>query len=134
MLYRSETSKMKAIAVFVKKSGVLVGCRVYPTDDGCLWQCGVCGTMPLLRASFGVMSGYWRCPCGAEVELLIDGQPVELQEINVLPNGMAAEGNFAAPEETPEKPKRKRRRKLNDEDFLRECGIARDATPEEESC
>jgi hypothetical protein len=77
---------MKAIAVFVKKeeSGILVPCRVFPAPDGATWQCGVCGAHPLLRASFGVMSGLWRCGCGAEVELMVDGQPVAIEDVAQL--------------------------------------------------
>jgi hypothetical protein len=119
---------MKAIAVFVKKeeSGILVPCRVFPAPDGATWQCGVCGTHPLLRASFGVMSGLWRCSCGAEVELMVDGQPVAIEDVaQVIP----APADVTHVTNVPAKPKRKRQRKLKDEDFLRECGIA---IPEEQ--
>lgn len=113
---------MNQLAVFVKRSGVLVACRAYPAPDGCVWECSACGLVPLLRASFGVMSGMFRCQCGAEVELFVDGEIVKLEEVGVKPFPSAV---------SELKPKRTRRRKMSDEDFLRECGITADATSEE---
>lgn len=125
---------MQSVMVFVKRSGVLIACRAFPSPDGATWQCGVCGTHPLLRASFGVMSGFWRCECGAEVELMVDGKPVAIEEVaQVMPARHAPrdEDVMFPQQNAPAKPKRKRRRKLTDKDFLRECGIA---TTEEPTC
>lgn len=121
------------ISVFVKRNGILVACRTFPAPDGATWQCGTCGFHPILRASYGVMSGLWRCECGAEVELLVDGKPVAIEEVaEVLPGPADIEPQVSqhqVPQQNvPAKPKRKRQRKLTDEDFLRECGIA---NPEE---
>src|SRR6266436_6241136 len=113
---------MTEVSVFVKRNGILVACRVFPAPDGCTWQCGVCGLHPLLRATFGVMSGFWRCQCGAETELMVDGKPVPIQEVaHVVPS---SNGEVPSQQNVPAKPKRKRTRKLKDEDFLRECGIS----------
>jgi len=110
---------MTEVNVFVKRNGVFVACRVFPSPDGCTWQCGACGLHPLLRASFGVMSGLWRCQCGAETALFVDGKPVAIEEVaHLMPANAPPQENVAA------KPKRKRVRKLKDQDFLRECGIA----------
>ncbi len=112
-----------SLAVFVKRNGILVACRAHPAPDGATWQCPTCGFHPLLRASFGVMSGLWRCQCGAEVELLVDGKPVAIEEVaELIP--APADVVPAEQQNVPAKPKRKRTRKLKDADFLRECGIA----------
>lgn len=111
---------MRQLAVFVKRNGVLIACRAYPAPDGATWQCGACDFHPLLRASFGVMSGLWRCQCGAEVELMVDGEPVAIEEVAEI---MPAPAEIV-PEQANVDAKPKRKRKLKDADFLRECGIA----------
>jgi hypothetical protein len=104
---------MTSVMVFVKRSGVLVACRNFQVPDGCFWRCAHCDTI-LMRASFGVLNGLTRCTCGSDVELLVDGQAVDVDELNVL----AGRQPNATAEPTPA-PQR-----VNDEDFLRECGIA----------
>ena len=114
---------MKSIMVFVKRGGILVACRNYRTPDGCFWRCAHCETI-LMRASFGIMNGFYRCTCGSDVELLVDGQAIEIEDLTVAP----AMFGGAAVEPTPA-PQR-----TNDEDFLRGCGIAMEddkcSTPE----
>ena len=107
---------IQSIAVFVKKSGILVACRSHPQPDGAIWICALCDAA-IIRASFGVLNGLWRCSCGNDVELLVNGVPVDLEA--------EQRKTFAEmqSQNVPAKPKRKRQRKLSDEDFLRECGI-----------
>jgi hypothetical protein len=127
---------MNAIAVFVKKSGVLVPCKAYPEPDGAVWRCAICD-LAIVRASFGVLNGMWRCQCGCEVEVVMDGCPVDLEAAATTIHDRDIVGTVGdePPQNlelnAPEKPKRKRARKLTDEDFLRECGIA---IKEEEPC
>lgn len=105
------------VAIFVKRSGVLIACKAHQAPDGATWQCGACGFHPLLRASFGVMSGLWRCDCGAEVELFVDGKAVAIEEVaQVIP--APADVVPAEPVNAPAKPKRKRSKKTSDKDFV----------------
>lgn len=75
---------MVSILVFVKRGGVLAGCKPKPEPDGCLWLCPRCNEA-VIRVSFGVMNGCLHCACGAEVELIVDGKTVDIEELNVLP-------------------------------------------------
>lgn len=115
-----------SLAVFVKRNGILVACRPHPAPDGATWQCPTCGFHPLLRASFGVMSGLWRCQCGAEVELLIDGKPVAIEEVATVLPAPADFVSAAQQQNVPAKRTRRRSQKLTtkDKDFLRELRIA----------
>lgn len=116
---------MKAVTVLIKRNGLIFPCMPHPAPDGATWQCGCCGAHPILRASFGLMSGVWRCVCGGELELIVDGVVVPIEEVAEVENTAFPIDATAAPAaNVPAKPKRKRHRKLKDEDFLRECGIA----------
>jgi hypothetical protein len=53
--------------------------------------------------------------------LLVDGKPVEIEEVAQL---IPAPFDVSTQVQPPAQPKRKRVRKVKDEDFLRECGIA----------
>jgi hypothetical protein len=110
---------MKSVAVFIKRNGVLIPCPVRPTPDGCVWRCVNCHEH-VIRASFGVLSGLWRCQCGCEVELLVDGQAIDLEELNAL------QPQYQTEEDGGTKP-------VNDSDFLRELGIQPDLATTEEN-
>jgi hypothetical protein len=116
---------MKSVMVFVKRSGILVGCRNYPVPDGCFWRCAHCEAI-IMRASFGVMNGLYRCTCGSDVELLVDGQAIEIEALDSSTN---QEGELIPHPNPAPAPQR-----VSDEDFLRECGIAMEddkcSTPE----
>ena len=101
---------MTSVMVFVKRSGILVPCKPCPTPDGAFWRCAHCNEI-LMRASFGVLNGMVRCFCGSEVELLVGGRPVDIEELNVLNREQ---------EPTPEPPTGE----FDEAEFLRECGIA----------
>jgi hypothetical protein len=75
---------MKRVAVFVRLGGpVRVACRAYPSPTGAVWHCAHCNAA-IISASFGVLSGFWRCPCGADVGLFVDGKQIDMQEMNAL--------------------------------------------------
>jgi hypothetical protein len=129
---------VKQVAVFVKRSGILMPCKVYPSATGCSWICANCEKIQIMSADLGVLSGFWCCPCGVEVELIVDGQTINIQEMNALEQ----EGLRSALDE--ERPYTERdlqqdairtlkKKKVTDEDFLRECGISATAI-EEEPC
>jgi hypothetical protein len=108
-----------SVMVFVQRSGVLVACRAFPEPDGYHWNCPLCD-QTVMRASFGVLNGLTRCTCGADTELIVDGRTIEISALNVLEQQPVQE---SAPQP---------RGVVNDEDFLRECGIA--TQEEEEPC
>lgn len=124
---------MKEIAVFVKFGGPLLvpcrGYRGYQAPSGCFWHCAYC-ELVIIAVNLGVLSGFWRCPCGAEVVLLVDGQEVNMQAMNALDKSQEQ------PDETdtgnwnglarrpvsdllpnPQAP-------LTDDEFARQCGFA----------
>jgi hypothetical protein len=111
---------MRSIAVFIKHNGVLAPCRAYPQPEGALWICGNCST-PIIRASYGVLNGRCRCSCGDEVEVLVDGYPVDLKKESLL-----------APGRSPEDPIPQSAEEATDEDFLRGIHIVPDLAPEED--
>lgn len=105
------------IAVFVKSNGILVPCKVHPAADGAVWVCP-CGTY-IIRASHGVLSGMYRCYCGKDVELIVDGQTVDIEELQELPTATNLPSPSAEAMTAGDI-------KQNDEDFLRGFGIAPD--------
>lgn len=107
---------MKQVAVFLRRdAGVLLPCPVCPTPDGACWRCGLCRAI-VIRVAFGVMNGLWRCQCGAEVALFVDGEEIDIEgmhsELPEVQHGEAKE--------------------LNDSDFLRELGITPDLATTED--
>lgn len=137
---------MTSVMVFVKHNGILVACQPHRAPDGCFWRCAHCDEI-LMRASFGVMNGMIRCTCGSDVELVVDGKIVEIGELNVLTDvhehaidslGYVEDHaidslGYAATPRQPKQSAQQPRGEMNDEDFLRKCGISAGAT-EEEPC
>jgi hypothetical protein len=117
---------MSSVMIFVKRNGLLVACPSERTQDGAEWYCPHCESI-VIRASFGVMNGTLICRCGSQVELVVDGIPVDPEKLNVLPG--TPRSFVTQPKETPRRG-RTRRKKLTDEDFLRECGIATEGEKE----
>lgn len=74
-----------------------------------MWECGNCSEI-CCRVSFGVMNGFWRCRCGLETEVTVDGKIVDLKQFNTAPREW-----FAPAEPQPQS---------SDEKFLQMCGIA----------
>lgn len=129
---------MKEIAVFVQRSGILLPCKVYPSATGCSWICANCEKIQIMSATLGVLSGFWRCPCGVDVELIVDGKIIDIQEMNALEqHGLRS----ALDEQRPyteydlqqDAIRILKKKQVTDEDFLRECGISAGAI-EEEPC
>jgi hypothetical protein len=170
---------MNSVMIFVKRNGLLVACPSQRTQDGAEWYCPHCESI-VIRASFGVMNGTLICRCGSQVELVVDGVPVDPEKLNVLPGSPPQYSShvdservirrrtrsklrpfeyFRVPEAEPlpegfeeapeahdngrirpqfygcgrlenEQRRTKRRKKLTDEDFLRECGIATEGEKE----
>lgn len=71
------------IAVFVKNNGILAPCRVSPQPDGAVWVCP-CGVF-VIRATYGVLSGMWRCQCGREIEVIVNGVTIDMEELGEMP-------------------------------------------------
>ena len=114
---------MVSICVFVKRNGILAGCKPKPEPDGCLWLCPRCNEA-VIRVSFGVMNGRLHCACGSEVELIVDGQIVDIEELNVLPGTPPTQrweheavNKLNEPQSTPAPA-------ADDKEFLRGCGIS----------
>lgn len=85
--------------VLAKRNELLAPCHPYQEADGWVWRCAWCEEI-ICRVSFGVMNGNYRCPCGAELEISVDGHLVDLDR-----HKMGACNQ-------------------SDEDFLKLCGIS----------
>ena len=111
---------MSEVAVFIRtESGILAPCPSHRTPDGAVWSCQLCRAV-LMRASFGVLSGLYRCRCGSDVELLIDGRSVDIEAMGQEGVPMRYEPALAPSKD------------FKDEDFLRELGISPDLATTED--
>lgn len=135
---------MTSVIVVSKRNGVLLPCRPHQQADGFVWFCGACVTSPICRVSFGVMNGLWRCQCGAEIEVCVDGEMVDLAALAVpSPDDIrrAMDGSLASSAGTWNNLKRAPQPsppdnvvpfpKKTDNEFLQGCGIALDEDGDE---
>ena len=126
---------MSHVMVMIRtEAGILMPCEASPQPDGAAWACAVCGEL-CIRVSFGVMQGLWRCRCGVDVQLLVDGRFIDPREIQPLePVSKMAPIRPITQEELESdmpKPKRVRKKRIkSDKDFLSQCGIAPLTKPE----
>ena len=95
------------IIVCGKREGILRPCQPVKQPDGFAWLCPVCRFV-CVRMSYGFLNGIAICPCGAEIEVTVGGQVVDLEQ-----------HYLDAPPEQPTK-------EFTDAEFLKECGIATD--------
>jgi hypothetical protein len=136
---------MDCVAVFVKRAGILVPCRAYAEPDGALWRCACCEGA-LIRASYGILNGLWRCPCGCEVELLVNGLAIDLEAMNGRAfadhdnahDHASDSARYATGYTTSQAPGwndiERRAAAVTDEDFLRGLKITPSLAIEEEPC
>lgn len=73
---------MTSVIIVAKRNALILPCLPHPEADGFSWHCPACSGI-VARVSFGIMNGVWRCRCGAEIEMCVDGVPIDLQRLTI---------------------------------------------------
>lgn len=68
-----------SVIIVAKREGLILPCFPRVEPDGYSWTCPACPTI-VARISYGLMNGLWRCECGAEIEVCVDGVRLDLEK------------------------------------------------------
>lgn len=107
-----------SVSVKPEGGGEPIPCMAHLERDGASWKCGICGET-CTRLSFGVINGFWRCCCGGELVICVNGEVADLSKY-----AFDDEGNRRMVDSMGRSKFASFVAEGSDEDFMKACGIS----------